>query len=135
MTPQTPGPQLVQARHPLATLDPATFTPELSQLLSAISIPLGAHLTEDINGSAFADWFMSGFGEGTHGQIVEFGLENVIAALYSFPPTLVAVQGFPVEKVQEFVAEFLNPQFEEGEGEGDGGEESTTTTPKPDTPA
>lgn len=111
-SPQTPGPQLVQARHPLATLDPGQFTPELIQLLSAISIPLGAHLAEDINGTAFADWFMSGFGEGTHAQVVAFGTNNVIAALYSFPPTLIAIQSFPVEKVQEFVAEFLNPQFE-----------------------
>jgi len=111
--PQAPGPQLVQARHPLATLDPEQFTPELTQLLSAIAIPLGAHLAEDINGTAFADWFMSGFGEGTHTQIVGFGPEGVIAALYSFPPTLQAVQGFPVEKVQEFVTEFLNPQFED----------------------
>jgi len=115
-----PGPQLVQARHPLATLDPATFTPELTRLLYAISIPLGAHLAEDINGTAFADWFMSGFGEGTHAQIAQFGPEGVVAALYSFPATLEAVQAFPVEKVQEFVAEFLNPQFEDGE-EGAGG--------------
>jgi hypothetical protein len=107
------GPQLVQARHPLATLDPGQFTPELTQLLSAISIPLGAHLAEDINGTAFADWFMLGFGEETHAQIVGFGPEGVVSALYSFPPTLAAIQGFPVEKVQEFVAEFLNPQFEE----------------------
>lgn len=39
MMPQSPGPQLVQARHPLATLNPGTFTPELTRLLYAISIP------------------------------------------------------------------------------------------------
>ena len=126
----TPGPQLVQTRHPLATLDPAQFTPELTQILSAIAIPLGAHLTEDINGTVFADWFMSGFGEGTHTQIVQFGVDNVVAALYSFPATLQAVQGFPVEKVQEFVAEFLNPQFEDDGAGVDG--EGTVATPEPE---
>ena len=34
-----------------------------------------------------------------------------MAALYSFPPTLQAIQQFPVEKVQGFVAEFLNPRL------------------------
>ena len=113
------GPQLVQARHPLATLDYTQFTPELTQLLTAIATPLNIHLTENDTGTAFAEWFMTGFGEDTHVQIAGFGLEGVVAALYSFPPTLQAIQQFPVEKVQGFVAEFLNPQFEPGTEEGE----------------
>ena len=114
-----PGPQLVQARHPLATLDYTQFTPELTQLLTAIATPLNIHLTENDTGTAFAEWFMTGFGEDTHTQIAGFGLEGVVAALYSFPTTLQAIQQFPVEKVQGFVAEFLSPQFEPGTEEGE----------------
>lgn len=132
-----PGPQLVQARHPLATLDPAQFTPELTQLLHAITIPLQMHLTdEDANGTTFADWFMGGFPENTYNQIVQFGPDGVIAALYSFPPTLQVVQQFPVDKVQAFVAEFLNPQFEdqgagEAEEEEEDGKEKEPVPPVP----
>ena len=127
-----PGPQLVQARHPLSTLDPTQFTPELAQLLTAIATPLHVHLVEDDSGTAFAEWFMTGFGEDTHTQIVSFGLDGVVAALYSFPATLLSVQQFPTEKVQAFVAEFLNPQFED-QVPGTGEEEET---PEPEkTPA
>lgn len=131
-----PGPQLVQARHPLATLDPAQFTPELTQLLYAIVIPLQLHLTdEECNGTTFADWFMGGFPEETYNQVVQFGPEGVTAALYSFPPTGQVVQQFPVEHVQAFVAEFLNPQFPP-EGAESEEEENTPATPIPEkTPA
>ena len=128
----TPGPQLVQARHPMGTLDPNSFTPELTQLLHSIAIPLQVHLNAEDSGTVFAEWFIGGFGEDTHGQVSQFGPEGVVAALYSFPPTLQAIQQFPVEKVQEFVAEFLNPQFV-NEGEGEGEEEDNKTIPPAET--
>ncbi len=117
--PNPPGPQLVQARHPLGTLDYTQFTPELAQLLSSIAVPLAMHLSDDqMTGTDFAEWFMGGFGDATHAQIAAFG-ENVVAALYSYPPTLQAIQGFPPEQVQAFVAEFLNPQFEDEASDGE----------------
>lgn len=135
-TPPATGPQLVQARHPLATLDPTQFTPELAQILSAIATPLHIHIRdfivrpEEVNGSIFADWFQGGYPEETYTQIVQFGPDGVTAALYSFPLTLAAIQQFPVEKVQEFVAEFLNPVFDD---EGAGVEGEGDKTPEPDT--
>ena len=130
-----PGPQLIHSRHALATLDPAQFTPELTQLLTAIHVPLQMHLNdEECNGTTFADWFMGGFPEDTYTQITQFGVDGVIAALYSFPLTGQVVQQFPVEHVQAFVAEFLNPQFP-SEGE-EGVDENPAPEPAPEkTPA
>lgn len=132
-TAPTPGPQLVAARHPLGTLDPTQFDPELSQLLTSISIPLQGHLSSpDATGTDFADWFIGGFGESTYNQIVEFGVDNVVGALYSFQPTLQAIQQFPTEKVQGFVAEFLNPKFEDQEeGEEPESEKESEDTKQP----
>lgn len=118
--PQVPGPQLVQAKHPLGTLDPAQFTPELGNLLLSIATPLHVHLAEKDSGTTFAEWFLGGFPDETFQQIQEFGPDMVVAALYSFPPTLAAIQQFPADQVQGFVAEFLNPQFEEGDKDEDG---------------
>ncbi len=131
------GPQLVQQRHPLGTLDPSQFTPELTQLLQSIAVPIQVHLGEGDTGTAFAEWFMTGFGDDTHAQVVQFGPEAVVAALYSFPPTLQAIQQFPVEQIQIFIAEFLNPQFppqpEGEEGNEEDNEDLATATVK--TPA
>lgn len=117
---QVPGPQLVQGppqRHPLGTLDPTQFTPELANLLLAIATPLHVHLAEGDTGTTFAEWFLGGFPNDTFEQIQAFGPDMVVGALYSFPPTLAAIQQFPAEQVQAFVAEFLNPQFEEADKE------------------
>ena len=35
--------------------------------------PLNIHLTENDTGTAFAEWFMTGFGEDTHVQIAGLG--------------------------------------------------------------
>lgn len=114
------GPQLVQqpARHPLGNLDITQFTPELTQLLSAIAIPLGVHIASGDTGGDFADWFVGGFGDDTHQGIQGFGVDGVMGALYSFPATLTQIHGFDPAKVRVFVEEFLTtPQ--QGEGEGD----------------
>ena len=112
--PNPPGPQLVPGpRHPLATLDPSQFTPELSQLLSSIAVPLQIHLSEEVDGTEFANWFMGGYGEATHQEIAALGPDVVVGALYSHPATLQSVQSFTPEKVRVFVEEFLNPQFDE----------------------
>lgn len=118
-SPSSPGPQLV-APAPVPTID---LSPEIQQLLATIAAPLFSHLTIDKTGTDFADWFIYKLGQGTYDSITELGWEKILAALYTFPMTGQALAQYPPMKIEEFVKEFCNPQWEE--------EDETTLPPSP----
>jgi len=107
--------------------------PQLIHLLNAIQAPLARHIRDPkLTGTHFADWFEGGFGSGTYEEIQGFGAEGIIQALYLHPGTAQALNGLPDERIKSFVAEFVNPNWEDEEED-----EPTpiTGTPAPPVPA
>ena len=60
------------------------------------------------NGDGFADWFIGGFGEITHSELVSnYGEQGFVMGLYSYPPLVARLADVPQPDVQKFVHGFM----------------------------
>ncbi len=105
---QIAGPQLVPNPAPVSDAAiPPGFSPELAQLLTAISWPLAQYLHDpEPDAVGFAQWFCAGFGQDLFKQIAGMGADVVLTAITTFPATAAGIATVPRPRVEAFVKEF-----------------------------
>jgi hypothetical protein len=78
----------------------------LLNVLNTIQVPLSNHLHDDAGGDDFANWFIGGFGEKVHQELLVYGEPALVMGMYGFPPIASRIEDVPRAQVETFVHEF-----------------------------
>lgn len=134
---QGPAPVQIPPMQPQAQPQNITQTqvpgmdPQVSALLGMIRVPFLTQIQDqDLTGTDFAGWFVDGFGQDTHDQIVKFGPDALFAAICSYPPIAndLAAMAMQEVKVRQFITEFCYPKWDNEQVPSPG---PTLVTPEP----
>jgi hypothetical protein len=115
-TPNGGLPAASPAATPLTT-ETYGLPPQVAQLLGDIRVPLLNHLNHGMSGARFSDWFIGGFGEPVYKQVIQFGTDGLVTAMYAFAPIGQNLAAFQRENVRAFVDDFIDPDYEAMEKE------------------
>jgi hypothetical protein len=93
--------------------EPDPMTAALAQyhpLLEAVRVPLVKHIEQNLDGGAFAEWFVMSMenGQMIYDQVREAGPEQLLQLFESYPPLWQSLRLAPRKKLTRFLNEFID---------------------------